>query len=332
MPGEKGSYRIIYGNALPTVCSPNTGDVFALTIDGVAQGRGLYYCFTANQWERLARGGEGAALPPVCDVGDTFIINAGPDAGLYICTTINVWNKVEGDYSGDNYNITTNPTVFTDFTDTRYWIPILNDQAYTQAFDANGLMTVTGVGPQDLNNGLYFTGVMSRLRLFPSATTHRLQYTVTFDNWITAAAPAVATFFGFGSYIWNDGNDIEAIIYGNQNNGANASFFSAVSNTMATVALNGLNVAFGIGGAGAAIRSIYDWNLPASRLWAITNYQYNIGAGFVDLVLAASRPIGYSLEAGGIRFGLGALAKTREAAGSARLTSFSLDEGRMLAL
>lgn len=66
------SYQIIYGGTLPTVCNPNTGDVFMLTA-GVA---GLHRCSAANTWSRVVS---------MADPGQTWTI--GTDESWVLTTT-----------------------------------------------------------------------------------------------------------------------------------------------------------------------------------------------------------------------------------------------------
>lgn len=324
-----GIYRVRYGVTLPVVCDPNSGEAFFLTVDGVAEGRGLYVCTALNTWKRLGLAGQGPVLPGTCNPGDVWVIDVGVNIGIYICQIVNVWSKIEGDYTGANYNITINPTIFTDFADARFWVPVNDFTNFTQAFDANGLMTITAIGVQDLvNTYRSWSGVMCRLHLFPSLITGRIVIITDVDSLVPPTVVGGNTWINYGMIYGIMGYAAEGAGYGYQGNDQIADFWVHQATDKRIQPWNMAQVAFFVGGTAARVRIIIDW-LAAQRAYYVTSVDYDIGAGWVNLPGVAFIH-GFN-PSFGLQFGVGAAQRYKMGDGSARFTQFELNEGRMIA-
>lgn len=180
------NYSVRYGNTLPAVCNPQSGDVFFLTAD-TGEGRGVYVCTAINTWKRLGLGGSGTTLPPAGTDGDIFVVISGPNIGIYQYFSA-TWNIIGVP------RVTPGPTSFTDFSNQTLWVQV-GSADVVQTFLAGGLV-LTGATARAALSGI--SGVTALFTVFPDPTNGNMEFQVTFDMYTRATDLLANDEFRFG--------------------------------------------------------------------------------------------------------------------------------------
>lgn len=244
------NYNVRYGNTLPPVCNPQSGDVFFLTAD-TGEGRGVYISTAINTWKRLGLGGSGTSLPPAGTDGDIFVVTSGPNIGIYQYYSA-TWNIV-----GGGPGITPGPTTFTDFSNAALWIPI-GSVDVTRTLATSG-MTLAGATARSVNSG--FCGVQALFQVFPDPLNGNMEFSVTFDNYVRSTDLLNNDEFRYGM-MWfpggqRDNNDTYCgVAYGGLS-GAGQDFFALEEISETT------------GGAGWVGLAIYTTAIPAASTFTL---------------------------------------------------------------
>lgn len=327
------SSRILYGNTLPAVCDANVGDVFFLTAD-TGDGRGVYICIAANTWQHLGWGGVGPSLPPGGTDGDVFVVNSGPNIGIYqyFSATWNLYSTSGGP------TVTPGPVTYNDFTDTTMWIPV-GSVDVTQSFVGNGLL-LTGATARSANSGL--SGVTGLFTIFPDPVNGNMELSITFDSYARVTDHLANDEWRYGC-LWlpragRSNDDYCGMGYGGLSGGNQD--FAALEEYGET-----------LGGAGWVGASVFPGAPPAATTFTITLqslrmvWSGNNDHGFANLNCTfdgGGGPLGGAIaQAGsyanaaqglsGIRPFCGVWFNTTTNTGAARLVSFTVTQGQVVA-